>query len=69
MSTGANARQASAAGSPDAPAISPAAGGPRPPASPAALLSVTATWLRPGRLAARAGSRRGQRQVKPIPPW
>src|SRR3984885_12284681 len=41
---------ASAHGNPNAPAISPTVNGPSPPASAAALLSVTATELRPGRL-------------------
>ncbi len=43
-------RTASAQDSPNASAISPTASGPSPPASAAALLSVTATGLRPGRL-------------------
>src|SRR6185295_10876022 len=48
--TGTSTRPASAQLSPNPCATSPTASGPRPPASPAALLSVTATELRPGRL-------------------
>ena len=47
---GASARPASAQASPKRSARNPTASGPAPPASPAALLSVTATPLRPGRL-------------------
>src|SRR5204862_3350658 len=47
---GTTASPASAQLSPSPCAASPTASGPRPPASPAALLSVTATELRPGRL-------------------
>src|SRR5580704_11030166 len=48
--TGTTTRPVSAQLSPNPCATSPTASGPRPPASPAALLNVTATELRPGRL-------------------
>src|SRR2546425_4028024 len=48
--TGTTSRPVSAQLSPNPCAITPTASGPRPPASPAALLSVTAAELRPGRL-------------------
>src|SRR6266851_6257703 len=48
--TGTTTSPASAPLSPNPPATSPTASGPSPPASPAALLSVTATELLPGRL-------------------
>jgi hypothetical protein len=50
ITTGTTARSPSAQGSPARSAMIPTASGPSPPTSPAALLSVTATELRPGRL-------------------
>jgi hypothetical protein len=50
ITTGTAARPASAHGKPNAPAANPTASGPIPAAIPAAVLSVTATELRPGRL-------------------